>query len=172
MDTWEILCTLRNVNSFFDVFPSDLLSSSRPVQTPCTLIVNADPQIEGGSHWLAIRLTLRSSSAYYFDSYGIVPLVPGIQDFLKHNCTTSEYNKRQLQGLTSDVCGQYCRFAPSSWTGVTLLSNSSRSLPAVAMQTDRWRRCSRPKFGSTCRVVAGVNSTAAAYEMWVLTKIP
>jgi hypothetical protein len=108
MDTWQILCTLRDVTSFLDAFPSDLLPSSRSILKLCTLIVNADPHTEGCSHWLAIRLTPPSSSAYYFDSYGIIPLVPSFQAFLKHNCTTWEYNKRQLQGLTSDVCGQYC----------------------------------------------------------------
>ena len=108
MDTWQILCMLREVNSFLDVFPSDLLPSSRPVRKPCTLMVNANPHTEGGSHWLAIRLTPRSSSAYNFDSYGIVPLVPSIQAFLHQNCTTWEYNKTQLQGQTSEVCGQYC----------------------------------------------------------------
>jgi hypothetical protein len=87
MDTWQFLCTLRDVNSFLDVFPSDLLPSSRPVLKPCILIVNADPHTEGGSHWLPIRLTPRSSSAYYFDSYGLVPLVSSIQAFLHHNCT-------------------------------------------------------------------------------------
>jgi len=108
MDTWQIVCSLRDVTSFLDVFPSDLLPSSRPILKPCTLNVNADPHTEGGSHWLALRLTPRSSSAYYFDSYGTVALVPAIQAFLKRHCTTWEYNKRQLQGLTSDVCGQYC----------------------------------------------------------------
>jgi hypothetical protein len=106
MDTWQILCTLRDVTSFLNVFPSYLLPSSRSILKPCTLIVNADT--EGGSHWLAIRLTPRYSTAYYFDSYGIFPLVPSIQAFLKHNCTIWEYNKRQLQGLTSEICGQYC----------------------------------------------------------------
>jgi len=47
--TWQILCTLRDVTSFLDVFPSDLLPSSRLVLKPCTLI-NADPHTEGGSH--------------------------------------------------------------------------------------------------------------------------
>ena len=108
MDTWQILCTLRDVTSFLDVFPSDLLPSSRSILKPCSLVVNTDPHTEVGSHWLAIRLTPRSSSAYYFHSNGIFPLVPSIQAFLKRNCTTWEYNKRQLQGLTSDVCGQYC----------------------------------------------------------------
>ena len=60
------------------------------------------------SHWPAIRLKPRSSSAYYFDSYGIVPLVPATQAFLKRQCTTLKYKKRQLQGLTSEFCGQYC----------------------------------------------------------------
>jgi len=69
MDTWQILCTLRDVTSFLDVFPSYLLPSSRSILKSCTLIVNAVPHTEEGSHWLAIRLTPRSSSAYYFDSY-------------------------------------------------------------------------------------------------------
>ena len=108
MDTFQILSTLRDVTSFLDVFHSDLLPSSRSTLKPCTLIVNADPHTEGVSHWLAIRLTPRSSSAYYFDSNGIIPLAPSIQDFLHQICITWQYNKRQLQGLTSAVCGQYC----------------------------------------------------------------
>jgi hypothetical protein len=118
MATWQILCTLREVTSFLDVFPSNLLPLSRSILKPCTHIVNADPHTEGGSHWLAIRLTPRSSSAYYFYSYGTIPLVPSIQAFLKHNCITLEYNKRQLQCLTSDVCGQYCVFRPLHGQGL------------------------------------------------------
>ena len=108
MDTFHILCTLRDVTSFLDVSPSDLLPLSRSILKPCTLIVNANPHTEGCSHWLAIRLTHHSSSVYYFDSYGILPLVTAIQTFLHQTCTTWEYNKRQLLCLTSDFCGQYC----------------------------------------------------------------
>jgi hypothetical protein len=54
-----------------------------------------------------ILITTRCSSTYYFNSFGIFPLVPSIQAFIQQNCTTWSYNKRQLQGLTSDVCGQY-----------------------------------------------------------------
>ena len=107
MDTVQILCTLCDVSSFLDVFPSDLLPQSI-AQTSTTVIVNADPHTEGGSHWLAVHFRLKSSSAYYFDSCGIVPLVPSIQAFIKCNCTTWDYNRRQLQGLTTDVCGTYC----------------------------------------------------------------
>ena len=79
MDILQILCTLRDVTSFLDEFPSDLLPSSCPILQPRTLIVNADPHTDGGSHWLATRLTPRYLSAYYIDSYGILPLVPAIQ---------------------------------------------------------------------------------------------
>ena len=63
MEPWQILCTLRDVTSFLDLFLSNLVPSSRSILKHCTLIVNADPHKERGSHWLAIRLTPRCSSA-------------------------------------------------------------------------------------------------------------
>jgi len=161
MDKWQILCTLHDVNSFFDVVPSDLLPSSSPVRKPYTLIVNADPHGDGGSHWLAISLTPRSSSAYYFDSYGIVPLVPSIQAFSLHNCTIWDYNKKQLQGLTSDVWPVLLSFRPLHGQG---LHPPDIHHAVWVMQADRWSRCSRTNLGPPCRVAAGVNAAAAAYK--------
>jgi len=66
MDTVEILCTLRDVSSFLDVFPSDLLPQSI-TQTTTTVIVKADPHTEGGSQWLAVHFRHKCWSAYYFD---------------------------------------------------------------------------------------------------------
>jgi hypothetical protein len=106
MDTVQILCSLRDVGSLLDVFPSDLLPQS--ITRTCTVIVNADPYTERVSHWLAIRFLPKSASAYYFDNYGLSPLVPSILAFIRRYCATWDYNKRQLQGLTSDVCGKYC----------------------------------------------------------------
>ena len=106
MDTKQIFCTLRNVRSFLGVFPSDLLPQSES-QTG-TDIINADPHTEKVSHWLAVHFRPTSFSAYYFDSYGFLPLVPDIQAFIRRNYTVSNYNKRQLQGLTSNVCAKYC----------------------------------------------------------------
>ena len=106
MDTVHILRTLRNVNSFLDVYASDLLP--RSITKTCTAIFNADPHTEGGSHWLAVHFNPKSSYAYYFDSYGIVPFVPDILFFVTRNCTTWDHNKRTLQSLTTDVCGKYC----------------------------------------------------------------
>ena len=85
MDTVEIQCTLQNVKSFIGVFPSDLLPNS--ISRSGSVIINTDPHTERGSHWLAIHFETRSSRAYYFDSYGIFPIIPTILDFLKRNCT-------------------------------------------------------------------------------------
>jgi len=106
MDIKQIFCTLRNVRSFLGVFPSDHLPQS--VSQSGTVIINADPQTEKVSHWLAVLFRPKSASSYYFDSYGFVPLVPDIQAFIRRNSTVSNYNKKQLQGLTSNVCGKYC----------------------------------------------------------------
>jgi len=106
MDNVQILFTLRNVNSFLGVIPSDILSNS--IARSGTVIINADPHTEKGSHWLAIHFEPKASSAYYFDSYGISPLVPTLHAFLRRNCTVWVYNTVQLQGMTSTVCGQYC----------------------------------------------------------------
>jgi len=122
MGTVQILCTLRNVNSFLEFYASDLLP--RSITDICTFIVNADPHTEGGSHWLAIYFRPKSSNAYYFDSYGIVPFVPDILAFIKCNCTPWHYNNRQLQSLTSDVCGKYCCPFALYMDRATLPSNS------------------------------------------------
>ena len=139
MDTLQILCTLRNVNSFLDVYASDLLP--RSITKTCTAIVNADPLTEGGSHWLAVQFRPKSSYAYYFDSYGIVPFVPDIVAFVTRNFTW-DHNKKTLQSLTSDVCGKYCclftLYIDRGHTPQQLWRSSAMR------QTGRWRRCSRP----------------------------
>ena len=108
MDTTQITCALKGVKSFLGVFPSDLLPNSIQQRQTCTVIINTDPHTERGSHWLAIRFEPRSSSAYYFDSFGRPPQVATIQDFLRRNCTVHEYNAIQLQGPRITLCGQYC----------------------------------------------------------------
>jgi hypothetical protein len=99
MDLVKIACTLLHVKSFLGVYTSDQL----PYVTaqPNSLIVNSDPTTKHGSHWLAIRFEPRSSTAYYFDSYGLAPFVNDIQSFLHRNCSVLQYNNIQHQGLAS-----------------------------------------------------------------------
>ena len=101
----QILCTLCDEDSFFEVFASDLLL--RSVTKPCTVIVNADSQTKGGSQRLVIHFRHKSSGAYYFDSHGIVPLVPEVLAFIRRICITWVHNRGQLQSISSDVCGKY-----------------------------------------------------------------
>jgi hypothetical protein len=94
------------VVSFLVVFASDMLPKY-PITRSGTLIVNADPHTESGSHWLAIHIQSRSSRLYYFNSYGLPPYIPAIQSFINLNCTVWDYNSVQLQGSTTTVCGKY-----------------------------------------------------------------
>jgi hypothetical protein len=71
MDTVQLICSLKNINSFLGVYPSDLLPHS--IQQAGTVIINTDPHTEKGSHWPAIHLQPKSSKAFYFGSYGHPP---------------------------------------------------------------------------------------------------
>jgi hypothetical protein len=95
MDTVQISCTLNNVKSFLGAFPSDI---PHFITQPSTVIVNTDAYTQTGSHWLAIRLEPRSSTAFYVDSYGLSPYIPDIQTFLRRSCAVLNYNNTQLQG--------------------------------------------------------------------------
>jgi hypothetical protein len=101
------MCCLQHVSSFLGVFPSDLLPQHSTARSG-TLIVNTDPHIETGSHWLAIHFQSRSFTAYYFDSYGLPPFIHSIEAFIRRNCTVWDYNSVQLQEPTTAVCGKYC----------------------------------------------------------------
>jgi hypothetical protein len=112
MGTLETYRALRDVSTFAGVFPSDLLPSHQfPGFVRYTIIINTDVHTEPGSHWFAVHVT-RSSSGYYFDSYGLLPLVPAIRHFLRRACTHWSYTTRTLHVFTTDVGGQYgCLFA-------------------------------------------------------------
>ena len=149
MDTMQILCTLRDGNSFFEVFPSDLLPPLNPVARSCNLIVKSHPHRVGGSQWLTIRFTPRSSRAYYFDSYSILSLVPYIEAVIRHNCKTWENDMRQLWVLTIEVCGIYCPLFATYMDMGYNPRNSSRSSALGATQTVRWSGCSGPNSWPT-----------------------
>jgi hypothetical protein len=158
MDTTQILCTLRDVKSFFGVFPSHMLP--RSVTETGAVIINADPHTEKGSHWLAIYFLSESSSAY-FDSYGILPLGPDIRTFIRRTCTVWDYNRRQLQGLTSNVCGKYCSLFALYTDGGLPPNNLSGNL-TERQQTDRSKGPSRPN--SNRRAAVAVNAAPAFYK--------
>jgi hypothetical protein len=105
MDTISIRYALKDVKSFLGVYPFDVPHSI--VQTG-GIIVNRDPHTEEVSQWIAIHFQPKSSSAFFFDSYGNPASVPDIQDFI-HRCrTVCHHNTIRLQGPDTTLCGHYC----------------------------------------------------------------
>ena len=80
------------------VFPSDKLPI---VDTyPSAMIANTDPYDEPGMHWIAMYFVSPDESEF-FDSYSM-------DGYILRGATY--YNDKPMQGLTSDVCGDYCLF--------------------------------------------------------------
>ena len=90
MDTAQILRTLKEVPSFFGVYPSDILPPW--ITRSVTLIVNTDPHTAKGTHWLAVHLQPRSYSGYFCDSCDLPALNASILTFLRRACSVWEYN--------------------------------------------------------------------------------
>jgi len=106
METVRLLCILRDVSSLVDFYPSDLMPQS--ITQTTTVIVNFEPHTQGSSRWLAVHYQPKFSSAYYFESYCNLPLLPSVQAFNKRNFRTWDFKRRHLQDMTTNVCGTYC----------------------------------------------------------------
>jgi len=108
MNTLQVENLLRldcNLSTTFEgVFASDRLPKFSDLKS--ALVLNFDPITRPGSHWVAIYVD--NGVGEYFDSYGEAPFIDHFLNFLKQNCRTWNYNKKELQALDSDVCGYYC----------------------------------------------------------------
>jgi len=151
---------LKDVISFLEFFPFDMLP--RSVTQSGMVIINTDPHTDKVSHWLAINFH-QNSHASFFDSYGIVTLVPDIAAFIRRNCNIWDYNRRQMQGLTSNICGKYsCLFA-LYMDRVSPLNNwSGNSTVRRQQQTDRSSEPSLPNSGRRCEVTAAADVAESA----------
>ena len=91
---------------FLGVFASDQIPR-RISQFPASLVVNTDPSSERGEHWVAFYFD-KHGNVEYFDSYGFAPINCELMRFFESNGKNHTWNKVQLQGLKSNVCGQWC----------------------------------------------------------------
>ena len=87
------------------VYPSDMIPETW--EKPAALVFNTDNSKKPGSHWVATYVD-EKSCGFYFDSYGIKPCVPDHVLRLRKNCKKLRHNDRQLQSVSSDVCGHFC----------------------------------------------------------------
>lgn len=74
---------------------------------PTAIVVNTDGCKLPGSHWIAMYVD-RNGRGWFFDSYGLPPIVPQHLTRLRKNCKLFRYSTSQLQGPNSQCCGQYC----------------------------------------------------------------
>jgi hypothetical protein len=123
---------------FLGVFPKDLAPNRENITYyPTCFVLNTDPSSKPGAHWTAYFMKNQSETEF-FDSYG---LTPEAYDLPSYNYTL--YNKLQLQGLSTRVCGHYCiRFIYLRSCGVPLtrifISACSHSTTCNDYQISRW----------------------------------
>lgn len=86
---------------FCGVFSSDSLPEKKRYFN--AFIVNLDPKILPGSHWISIYFS--ENIAYYFDSYGLPPRNKHILRFMKKNSKAIRYNNLCFQDDFTTTCG-------------------------------------------------------------------
>jgi len=133
MNTIQIQHALQGLNSFLGVYASDLLPLS--IARTVTIIVNADPHTEPGTHWQAIHFQNphRFSSGYFFDSYGRYPHIPEILDFINAIVQSGNTTKRKdlpLQSAANIAASSLC-----TWTGAIPRNNLRNCLPLLLLAT-------------------------------------
>ena len=149
MYTLQIYKTLtKHVKYFQGVYPIDLLPST--FIKPSIIIINLDKHYMPDSHWVAVSFS-DSGYAEYFDSYGLPPIKQEIIAYLQPHTVSWTFNGTRLQGLTSNVCGHYCRpYAQHRALGLSMTSfldmfeparYNCNDITAVRMFRAQFKRC-------------------------------
>lgn len=147
MNSTQILHKLKQINKKHGdhfqvgVFAADTL----PVyyNKPAAFVANTDTQDEPGTHWVAFFIPKRGKPEF-FDSYGLSAIADGHLDFCS-NGSSWKYNKKELQSLTSKVCGHYClAFLSSRMSNISLatfqkkFSSNSKDNDEIV---ENWVKC-------------------------------
>lgn len=101
----EFIKPYQSRNIFKGVFPCDSIPNR--FSLPAAFVINLSAHDEPGTHWVAIYIS-KNGNAFYFDSFGMKPSNFHINAFLKMNGKKVMFNKRQLQHISSNKCGQFC----------------------------------------------------------------
>jgi hypothetical protein len=146
VDTAQIICTLRNVDSFLGVFPSDLIPTS--ITRSGTLIVNTDSHTEKRSHWLA----LISKPNHTVPSI-LIPTTSSLMFITSNNY----WDARILSGISTArnfrvspvrSAGTTAVYLPCTWIGDILLINLTAYFTPTLL-TVRSHTCSERNLDPT-----------------------
>jgi hypothetical protein len=111
---------MRHKNSYsIGVYAADQLPKT--YKKPAAFVANTDDRGKPGTHWVAFFIP-RMGEKEFFDSYGLPPLADGHVTFFGKG----KYNRKEMQSLTSSVCGHYClMFLACRMNGYTLTNFQS-----------------------------------------------
>ena len=76
---------------------------------PSCFIVNTHKQNQPGEHWLAVYID-SNMKIDFFDSFGRPPEEFKLHQYLSSISIQINYNKKQIQSVSSSFCGYYCLF--------------------------------------------------------------
>ena len=110
MDTIQIDKRI-NAPGFLGTFPYDEIPQ-KPASDTFSLVINTESSQEPGDHWLV--LLYKKPFFYFFDSYGRSlhkqnfsrQFIRTIKNYIGN--VRYKANKKWLQQLTSNTCGDYC----------------------------------------------------------------
>lgn len=101
----KLITPSNRSNVFKGVFACDNLPSK--VKLPAAFVINLSPITEPGSHWVALFID-DGGFCFYFDSFGLPPKNKSIIIFIRLHAKKFNFNKMQVQHITSIKCGMFC----------------------------------------------------------------
>ena len=94
--------------SFRGVYAIDEMKSIKSVSYPSSFVINLDPSYKPGSHWVAVYFD-KNGVGEYLDSFAHYP-PHEIVHFLRSHAKGWQYNRMQVQELSTMTCGQFVVF--------------------------------------------------------------
>ena len=94
---------------FKGVYAADQIEERKVIKYPCGYIINTEPIIKEGEHWVAIYID-DSGRGEFYCSYGKSPHTYNFDKWISKNTSSWTYNQKRMQGNNSSVCGHYCVF--------------------------------------------------------------
>jgi len=114
MNSTELTCVIHCDKVMKNIIKGIYAADEIPMRVesyPFGFIANTDVRGQPGTHWVAFYVP-SEEKGYFFDSYADEPgyFSDRFDIFFSKNNLELTYNRRRLQSLNSNVCGQYCCF--------------------------------------------------------------